>query len=69
MKRKAVLMCRTALASMSGRERPDREIDKLDIVYTKLLLGHKAVRTQGAGARRADARRAQERQATAECVK
>jgi hypothetical protein len=69
MKRKSVLMCRTALGSMSGRERPEREIDALDIVYTKLLLGHKATRTQGAGARRADARRALERQEAAERVK
>jgi hypothetical protein len=66
MKRKSVLMCRTALGSMSGRAPPEREIDALDIAYTKLLLGHKAVRTQGAGARRAHERRTRERQAAAE---
>jgi hypothetical protein len=58
MKRKSVLMCRTGLASMSGREPPEREVDALDIVYSKLMLGHKATRTLGAGARRAREREA-----------
>jgi hypothetical protein len=58
MKRKSVLMCRTGLASMLGHEPPEREIDALDIAYTKLMLGHKATRTIGAGVRRSREREA-----------
>ena len=63
MKRKSVLMCRTGLASMLGHEPPEREIDALDIAYTKLMLGHKATRTLGAGARRAQEREAKAKRA------
>jgi len=62
MKRKTILKCRTALSHMSAFVPPDREVDALDVIYTKLMLGGKAIKRVGEGTARKQAREYAERQ-------